>query len=66
VFDGIGQLEIAIELNPKHFPALKNLALLYERAGFKNRAVEMWERAVHAAPDAVSKAQVKERLLALL
>ncbi len=66
VFDGIGELEIAVELNPKHFPALKNLALLYERAGFKNRAVEMWERCVHAAPDALSKAQVKERLVALL
>jgi CheY-like chemotaxis protein len=66
VFDGIGELEVAIELNPKHFPALKNLALLYERAGFKNRAVEMWERCVHAAPDAVSRAQVKERLLLLL
>jgi CheY-like chemotaxis protein len=66
VFDGIGELEIAIELNPKHFPALKNLALLYERAGFKNRAVEMWERCVHAAPDAANRAQVKERLLLLL
>jgi len=66
VFDGIGELEIAVDLNPKHFPALKNLALLYERAGFKNRAVEMWERCVHAAPDAVSRAQVKERLLLLL
>jgi DNA-binding response OmpR family regulator len=66
VFEGIGELEIAVELNPKHFPALKNLALLYERAGFKNRAVEMWERCVHTAPDALSKAQVKERLVALL
>ena len=66
VFDGIGELEMAIELNPKHFPSLKNLALLYERAGFKNRAVEIWERCVHAAPDAVSRAQVKERLLHLL
>jgi DNA-binding response OmpR family regulator len=66
VFDGIGELEIAIELKPKHFPALKNLALLYERAGFKNRAVEMWERCVHAAPDAANRAQVKERLLLLL
>ncbi len=66
IFDGIGELEVAIELHPKHFPSLKNLALLYERAGFKNRAVEMWERCVHAAPDAASRAQVKERLLHLL
>jgi DNA-binding response OmpR family regulator len=66
VFDAISALEIAIELHPKHFPALKNLALLYERAGFKNRAVEIWERCVHTAPDPMSKAQVKERLVALL
>jgi DNA-binding response OmpR family regulator len=66
VFDGIRELELAVELSPKHFAALKNLALLYERAGFKNRAIEVWERAVHAAPDPVSKAQVKERLVALL
>jgi len=66
VFDGIAELEMVIELNPKHFPALKNLALLYERAGFKNRAIEAWERAVHAAPDAVNRAQVKERLVQLL
>ena len=66
VFDGIGELEVAIELNPRHFPALKNLALLYERAGFKNRAVEMWERCVHVAPDAMTRTQVKERLVRLL
>jgi DNA-binding response OmpR family regulator len=66
VFDSIGELEIAVELNPKHFPALKNLAVLYERAGFKNRALEMWERCVRAAPDDAVRAQVKERLLQLL
>jgi DNA-binding response OmpR family regulator len=66
VFDSIGSLEIAIGLHPKHFQALRNLAILYERAGFKNRAVEMWERALASAPDAVSRSQVKERLLLLL
>jgi DNA-binding response OmpR family regulator len=66
IFEGIAELEKAIELNPKHFPALKNLAVLYEKAGFKHRAVEMWERCVHAAPDAEVKAQVKEHLIRLL
>jgi DNA-binding response OmpR family regulator len=66
IFDSIGELEIAVELNPKHFPALKNLAVLYERAGFKNRAIEMWERCVRVAPDDAVRSQVKERLLQLL
>ena len=56
----------AIELNPKHFAALKNLAVLYEKAGFKHRAVEMWERCVHAAPDADTRLQIKEHLIRLL
>jgi DNA-binding response OmpR family regulator len=66
IFDGISELEKAIELNPKHFPALKNLAVLYEKAGFKHRAVEMWERCVHASPDAETRGQIKEHLMRLL
>ena len=66
IYDGIRELEKAIELNPKHFPALKNLAVLYEKAGFKYRAVEMWERCAHVAPDAETKAQIKEHLIGLL
>ena len=46
IYDGIQELERAVDLNPKHFPALKNLAVLYEKAGFKNKAIEMWERGV--------------------
>ena len=59
-------LERSIELHDRHFPSLKNLALLYERAGFRHKSVEVWERCVHIAPDAVTKAQVKEHLLRLL
>jgi DNA-binding response OmpR family regulator len=66
IFDGISELEKAIELNPKHFPALKNLAVLYEKAGFKHRAVEMWERCVHAAPDPETRTQIKDHLMRLL
>lgn len=65
-YDGITELERAVDLNPKHFPALKNLAVLYEKAGFKNKAVEMWERSVHAAPDAETRASIKEHLIKLL
>ena len=66
IYDGISELEKAIELNPKHFPALKNLAVLYEKAGFKHRAVEMWERCIHVAPDAETRTQIKEHLMGLL
>ena len=62
----VSELERAVELNPKHFPALKNLAVLYEKAGFKHKAVEMWERCVHSAPDADTRTSIKEHLLQLL
>lgn len=65
-YDGITELERAVDLNPKHFAALKNLAVLYEKAGFKNKAVEMWERCVHVAPDAETSLSIKEHLLKLL
>jgi DNA-binding response OmpR family regulator len=65
-YDGITELERAVDLNPRHFPALKNLAVLYEKAGFKNKAVEMWERSMHAAADAETKESIKAHLLRLL
>ncbi len=66
IYEGIQELERAIELNSKHYPALKNLAVLYEKACFKNKAVEMWERCVSAAPDDETRASIKEHLLKLI
>jgi DNA-binding response OmpR family regulator len=66
VYEGIQELERAIELNSKHFPALKNLAVLYEKASFKNKAVEMWERCIRTAPDDETRASIKEHLLKLI
>jgi CheY-like chemotaxis protein len=66
VYEGIQELERAVDLNPRHFPALKNLAVLYEKAGFKHKAVEMWERCVHGAPDAETRASIKEHMVKLL
>jgi DNA-binding response OmpR family regulator len=65
-YDGITELERAVDLNPRHFPALKNLAVLYEKAGFKNRAVEMWERCVSVAPDPETRESIKGHLMKLL
>jgi len=66
IYDGITELERAVDLNPKHFPALKNLAVLYEKAGFRHKAVEMWERCAHVAPDPETRESIKTHLLKLL
>jgi DNA-binding response OmpR family regulator len=66
VFEAIQALETAVEINGKHFPALKNLAVLYQKAGFKLKAVEMWERALNHAPDEPTRGGIKEHLLTLL
>ena len=46
--------------------AMKNLAILYQRAGFKHKAVEMWERSLGAATDEGTRQGIKEHLMSLL
>jgi len=66
VYEAISELETAVEINSKHFPAVKNLAILYQKAGFRNKAAEMWERALGLAPDEPTRLSIKEHLLNLL
>ncbi len=66
VYDAVSELETAIEINSRHFPAVKNLAILYQKAGFRNKAVEMWGRALSLAPDEETKQSIREHLLNLL
>ena len=66
IYEAIQALETAVEINGKHFPALKNLAVLYQKAGFKLKAVEMWERALGQAPDDTIRSGIKDHLLTLL
>lgn len=66
VFDAIAALEKAVEINSKHFPAVKNLAILYQKAGFKNKAAEMWHKAAIIAPDDTTRETVKTQLMSLL
>lgn len=66
VFEAIASLDAAVEINGRHFPALKNLAILYQKAGLRNRAVEMWERALHVAADEPTRHAVRHHLLRLL
>jgi len=66
VFDAIAALEKAVEINSKHFPAVKNLAILYQKAGFRNKAAEMWHKAAVIAPDEATRETVKNQLMSLL
>jgi CheY-like chemotaxis protein len=66
IYDAIQALETAINLNGRHFPAIKNLAILYQKAGLRNKAIEMWERSLAVAPDDATRQQIREHLLSLL
>jgi DNA-binding response OmpR family regulator len=66
VYEAISELETAVEINSRHFPAMKNLAILYQKAGFRNKAAETWERALVLAPDDATRDGIKQHLLSLL
>ena len=66
VFRAIQSLERSVALHDGYFPSLKNLAVLYERLGFRHSALESWERALRAAPDDATREQIKGRVIALL
>lgn len=66
VFEAIQALETAVDLKPRDFSGLKNLAVLYQRAGFRLKATEMWERALGSAPDDDTRAHIKNHLMSLL
>jgi Tfp pilus assembly protein PilF len=66
VYEAISELETAVEINAQHFPAAKNLAILYQKAGFRNKAAEMWERALKLAQDEPTRQSIRQHLLSLL
>jgi DNA-binding response OmpR family regulator len=66
LFHAITAYERAVELRPSLFQALRALAGLYEQKGFRRKAAEALERAVHAAPDPKTKEDMRKRLLQLL
>ena len=66
VYDAVSELETAVEINSRHFPAVKNLAILYQKAGFRNKAVEMWQRSLSLAPDDETRQSIRDHLLNLL
>jgi len=66
VYDAMKEYETTIELKPDLFTPLRNLAILYQKKGFRNKAVEMWERALRCSPEEETREQVREQLLKLL
>jgi DNA-binding response OmpR family regulator len=66
LFHAITAYERAVELRPNLFQALRALASLYEQKGFRRKAAEAVERAVHAAPDPSTRDAMRQRLLKLL
>lgn len=65
-YAAIASYERAIELKPDLLDVLQALAALYTRRGFRRKAVEVWERAMAAAPDEASRKEMRERLVGLL
>lgn len=66
IYQAISEFERVVELTPQMFAALKNLAILYEREGFRAKAVEMWTRALEQSPSDAVRQTIKAHLIGLL
>ncbi len=65
-FRAMSAFERAVELRPGVLPALRELAALYLGKGFRAKAAETLERAVHAARDPAARDKLRRELLQLL
>ncbi len=66
VIQAITSYERVAEIEPALFSALKNLAVLYERQGFRAKAVETWMRALDQSPSDAVRQTIKAHLIGLL
>jgi CheY-like chemotaxis protein len=66
LFASIRALEAALRMQPRHFFAIKNLATVLARAGFHQRALDAWERAMTVAPDEETRGMIREHLVDLI
>lgn len=66
VYPAMQAFEEAALLEPDFFAALRSLAILYQRKGFRNKAIDAWERALRCSPDDATAAEVRGHLLTLL
>jgi DNA-binding response OmpR family regulator len=65
-FAAMQELEAAIDLEPARFQTLRNLAVLYQKHGFRRKSCEIWERALSHAPDEATGAEIRTVLIKLL
>ena len=66
-FAAMTALEHAAEASPRHLPALRALAALYEESGFRRKAAEVLERALPAATTTRPRARaIRQELMRLI
>jgi DNA-binding response OmpR family regulator len=65
-FAAMQELEAAVDLDPTRFQTLRNLAVLYQKHGFRRKSCEIWERALSYAPDEPTRTEIRTVLLKLL
>ncbi len=65
-FEAMYEYEQAVSLDASFFPAIKDLAILYQSNGFVNKAVEMWQQALASCPEASMRTAIREHLVRLL
>jgi DNA-binding response OmpR family regulator len=66
IYQALQELEEAVQLDPELFVAQRSLAILYQRRGFKNKAIEMWERAVQSSPSPEVRDRIRNHLKTLI
>jgi DNA-binding response OmpR family regulator len=66
IYQALQELEEAVQLDPDLFVAQRSLAILYQRRGFKNKAIEMWERAVQSSPSPEVRDRIRNHLKTLI
>ncbi len=65
-YDAMFEYEQAVALDSTFFPAIKDLAILYQSNGFLQKAAETWQQALSSCPDASMKQVIREHLTRLL
>jgi DNA-binding response OmpR family regulator len=65
-YEAMYEYERAVSLDTTFFPAIKDLALLYQNAGFVHKAIEMWQQALAVCPEPSMRQSIKDHLLRLL
>jgi DNA-binding response OmpR family regulator len=66
IYQALQEFEETVTLDPEMFSALRVLAILYQRKGFKNKAIDMWERALRSSPEEKSREAIRLHLKTII